>query len=102
VKFERADPFKRDYKRLGSAEREQFKKAVRAFHDGAERAVDHESPAWPKSMRVKRVQGTNGIWEMTWSMNDPDGRATWEWVEIDGEPGVRWRRIGDHSIFGSP
>ena len=32
-------------------------------------------------------------------MDDPDGRATWEWVDIDGESGVLWRRIGDHAIF---
>jgi hypothetical protein len=39
---------------------------------------------------------------MTWSMGEPDGRATWEWVEIDGQPAVRWRRVGTHEIFKSP
>ena len=33
---------------------------------------------------------------------DPDGRATWEWVEIDGDVGVRWRRVGSHAIFRNP
>jgi hypothetical protein len=32
-------------------------------------------------------------------MKDPDGRATWEWVEIDGEPAIRWRRVGDHGVL---
>jgi hypothetical protein len=54
---------------------------------------------WPKRLRIKLVQGTAGIYEMTWSFKGPDGRATFEFVNIDGNPGIRWRRIGDHSIF---
>jgi hypothetical protein len=51
------------------------------------------------------------VFEMTWSFSGPDGRATWEWTEVDvvddtGErsraPAVRWRRIGDHKILGEP
>jgi hypothetical protein len=53
-------------------------------------------------MRVRKVEGAQGIWEMTWSWNDPDGRATWEWMEIDSEPAIRWRRIGTHEIFKAP
>ena len=37
-----------------------------------------------------------------WSMSDPDGRATWEWVDIEGEPGIRWRRFGTHGIYSTP
>jgi hypothetical protein len=51
---------------------------------------------------VKDVEGAPGIWEMTWSFAGPDGRATFEWIEIRGEPGIRWRRIGGHAIFGAP
>jgi hypothetical protein len=50
-------------------------------------------------LRVNPVQGTAGIYEMTWSLKGPDGRATFEFVNIDGDPRIRWRRIGDHSIF---
>ena len=57
---------------------------------------------WPASLRVRSVQRAPGIWEMTWSFSGPDGRATFEWIVIDGEPGIRWRRIGGHAIFGSP
>jgi hypothetical protein len=53
-------------------------------------------------LRVKAVQGTKDVWEMTWSEKDPDGRATWEWVTIKGESAVRWRRVGTHSIFTDP
>jgi hypothetical protein len=51
---------------------------------------------------VKRVQATTGVWEMTWSFTGPDGRATFEWVEVGGEPAIQWRRIGGHEIFGRP
>ena len=53
-------------------------------------------------MRVKKLQGAEGIWEMTWSMRNPDGRATFEWIAIDGEPAIRWRRVGTHNIFKTP
>ena len=102
MKFERTDPFKRDYNRLAPDHKEQFKSAAHVFHDGAVKAATGKDKPWPNSMRVKSVQGARGVWEMTWSMNDPDGRATWEWIAIDGEAAIRWRRIGDHSIFKDP
>ena len=102
MKFERTDSFKRDFRRLSPDHQTQFKKAARVFHDGAVRAAAGKDKPWPNSMRVKTVQGARGVWEMTWSMNDPDGRATWEWTEIDGEPAIRWRRVGDHNVFGNP
>jgi hypothetical protein len=48
---------------------------------------------------------------MTWSFAGPDGRATWEWTEVEvvddmgavvRVPAVRWRRIGSHAIFRTP
>jgi hypothetical protein len=48
------------------------------------------------------MQGTSGIWEMTWSFASPDGRATFEFVRRDGELICRWRRVGDHSVFKHP
>jgi hypothetical protein len=53
-------------------------------------------------MRVKKVEGAEGIWEMTFSQSDPDGRATWEWTTIDGQPAIRWRRVVAHDILGNP
>jgi hypothetical protein len=53
-------------------------------------------------MRVKKIEGADGIWEMTWSWRDPDGRATWEWRTLDGESAIRWRRVGTHDIFKNP
>lgn len=57
---------------------------------------------WPTKLRMKDVEGAKGIWEMTWSFSGPDGRATFEYVEIDGEPAIRWRRFGGHEIFRDP
>ena len=72
------------------------------FLAAADRAASGQGNPWPRGMRVKRLSGTRGLWEMTWSMRDPDGRATWEWIDLDDGPGVLWRRVGDHSIFKRP
>ena len=53
-------------------------------------------------MRVKKIEGAEGIWEMTWSWTDPDGRATWEWIDVEGEAAIRWRRVGTHDILKAP
>lgn len=31
-----------------------------------------------------------------------DGRATFEFLTVDGELRVRWRRVGDHDVFKNP
>jgi len=51
--------------------------------------------------RVKRVKGTDHVFETTWA---PNGRATWQYgPEVaKGEPHVIWRRIGTHDIFSPP
>jgi hypothetical protein len=43
-----------------------------------------------------------GVFEMTWSYSGLDGRATFEWIQIDGNRAVRWRRIGRHGILTNP
>ena len=103
MKFERTPAFDGDWKRLAEPERAKFRAAVQGdFHPACERRrVDPAAP-WPKKLRIRDVEGAPGIWEVTWSFSGPDGRATFEWVEIDGEPGIRWRRIGGHAIFGDP
>lgn len=52
-------------------------------------------------LRVKRVRGHAGIWEVTWAY---DGRATFEYgKEVQpGEPHVIWRRVGSHDILREP
>jgi len=51
---------------------------------------------------VKNVEDAPGVIEMTWSFGGPDGRATFEWIQVDGQLAVRWRRIGGHAIFKKP
>lgn len=103
MKYQTTEAFKGDLRRLSEDERKLFREAVRAdFIPAAERRAANPASRWPKRLRVKDVKGAPGIWEMTWSFSGPDGRATWEWAEVDGEPAIRWRRVGNHSIFNDP
>ena len=103
MKYLVARAFEGDWGRLSAAERARFEQVVRVdFNPACERRRADPSAVWPKKLRVKAVAGAPGIWEMTWSFSGPDGRATFERVEIDGERGVRWRRIGGHAVLGEP
>jgi len=102
VKFERTDGFKADWHGLSDAERDLFRKVVKDFHAAAERLAEDASFRWPASLRAKKVVNAPRVWEMTWSFSGPDGRATFERIEIDGKPAIRWRRIGTHHIFRQP
>jgi len=103
LKFQITPAFEGDWRRLSQDERATFQRVVRDdFHPACERRRVDPTAAWPKRLRVKDVKGATGIWEMTWSFSGPDGRATFEWVQIDGEPGIRWRRVGGHAVLGSP
>jgi hypothetical protein len=102
VKYQRTEAFVGDYRRLSDAEKAGFRDALKAFVIAAERVASEPGAAWPSSLRVKSVAGARGVWEMAWSFSGPDGRATFEWVRIDGEPAIRWRRVGGHEIFKTP
>jgi len=80
--YTRLPRFDRDFAALTPEERRQFAKAV------------------GKGLRVKGVQGSRGVYEMTWA---PNGRATFSYgTSIQGgEPHVIWRRVGKHEILGS-
>ena len=60
-----------------------------------------ESPSrFDPALRVKRLQGHQGVWELTWA---PDGRATFAYgAEVRRARRMIWRRIGDHSIVSDP
>jgi hypothetical protein len=103
VKFQQTERFAGDRRRLSQDEFRQFQTAVRGqFVPAALRQATQPGNPWPAALRVKPVQGAPGVWEMTWSFAGPDGRATFEWVRIDGEPAIRWRRVGGHEIFKQP
>lgn len=88
--------FLADYSRLTRAQRAQFAAARRQFVDDLK-----TGKRFRNGLRVKRVQGTPDVWELTWA---PDGRATWAYGEeiIPGEPHIIWRRVGTHAIFDQP
>lgn len=102
MKFAVLDSFRADYKHLSAPEQDLFKKALRVFIEACDRYALDSSVAWPASLHVKDVENAPGVMEMTWSFSGPDGRATFEWVQIDGQLAVRWRRIGGHAIFRKP
>lgn len=88
---------------LSPTERAAFRKVVREdFIPACERRLLDPSAAWPAGLRIRAMVNARGISEMTWSFSGPDGRATFEWILIDGQPGIRWRRIGGHAVFGEP
>jgi hypothetical protein len=94
--FERPEAFTRSYERLDPPQREAFLAAVKQFV-----ADLRAGEGMSRGLRVKRVQGTTDVWELTWAA---DGRATWQYGEPihEGEPHIVWRRIGSHEIFKSP
>jgi hypothetical protein len=87
--------FLADYSRLTETQRAAFLSALRLFIAGL------RSRQFDPRLRIKRVQGQVGVWEMTWA---PDGRATFQYGDEvqPGEPHVIWRRVGTHDIFRDP
>jgi hypothetical protein len=90
------DSFSSDWGTLSASLKRRFRNAeARMFQDlKAGRALR-------PGLRVKRVEGTDEVWEMTFA---PDGRATFEYgSEVrPGEPHIVWRRVGTHQILANP
>lgn len=89
--------FWRDWDRLSSKQQREFRVAVAQFIADLAKGGQGFYP----SLRVKRVQGHPGVWEMTWAY---DGRATFQYGEElhAGQPHIIWRRVGTHAIFRRP
>lgn len=102
MKFRTTRSFDGDFGRLSDRERLLFRAALRDFVSACDRYAENPATKWPSSLRVRDVEGAPGIWEMTWSFAGPDGRVTFEFVQIDGSLGVQWRRIGGHSVLRKP
>jgi hypothetical protein len=94
--FEWEALFQRDWDTLTDAQRSAFRAAVAIFV-----ADLVAGTGFRKGLRVKKMQGHEDIWELTWA---PDGRATFQFgIEVrPGEMHVVWRRIGTHKIFIRP
>jgi hypothetical protein len=91
---ERTRRFERDWKVLPEIDRDHSLTAFRRFD------ADLATGCFRGGLRVKRVEGTDSIYEMTWA---PDGRATFEYGSPQGKGAdVMWRRIGRHDVFRRP
>lgn len=94
--YDTTDAFAKDFSTLTAEQGARFRKAVGQFVD------DLGAGRLPRpGLRVKRVQGTASVWELSWA---PDGRATFERGDavVPGEAHIVWRRIGTHVIFKRP
>ena len=92
--YERTRRFERDWKALDETDRTRFRAAFARFD------ADLAAGRFRGGLRVKRIQGTDDIFEMSWA---PDGRATFEYgTSPSGGPHVIWRRIGRHDVFRRP
>ncbi|MGI8998364.1 MAG: hypothetical protein ACR2GO_01475 [Candidatus Limnocylindria bacterium] len=91
---ERTRRFERDWKSLGEADRSRFRVAFKRYD------FDLEKGSFRPGLRIKRVEGTDSVFEMTWA---PNGRATFEYGTPDGPSArVTGRRIGHHDVFRRP
>lgn len=86
--------FAREFDCLSQEQRRAFRVAVGKLVDALK---DGREP--PRSLRLKRVQGTKEVWELSYS---GDGRATFRYgpEQAPGETHVIWIRVGGHEILG--
>jgi hypothetical protein len=94
--FEVPAGFAREFARLSREQDRAFRQAVGKLVDAL-----REGREPPRSLRIKRVQGTKDVWEMSYS---GDGRATFRYgTEVrPGETHVEWLRVGGHEILARP
>ena len=92
--FERLARFDREFRRLSREQQRAFLAMLPVFIA----ALRKSPPTFPSGLRVHRVQGAAGVWEITFA---PDGRATFAYGEdvIAGTPHVIWRRVGTHDVL---
>jgi len=93
--FAQTDRFRRDSAKLTATQKAAFRAAAARF------VADLPSGSFRPGLRVKGVQGAEGVVEMTWA---DDGRATFEYGSAvrEGETHIVRRRIGTHDIFTRP
>lgn len=90
------DRFWREFERLDARAQRDFLTAKDRMIAG----LEDEPPSFHPSLRIKRVQGHAGVWEITFA---PDGRATFEYgPSLGSGPHIIWRRIGTHNVLTDP
>ncbi|MDQ3320798.1 MAG: hypothetical protein M3515_11355 [Actinomycetota bacterium] len=93
--YARTARFRREFRRLDPARQRAFLAMVERFVNSLARGQ------FDPTLRVKRVQGTRDVWEISWA---PDGRATFSYgPEVrTGQAHVIWRRVGTHRVLEDP
>jgi len=93
--YEKTATCKRDWRDLSPTDKRAFLAALKLF------MTDLKVGKFRKGLRVKKIVGAKGIFEMTWA---DDGRATFQFGRPvkRGEKHVIWRRIGSHVVFREP
>lgn len=88
--------FLKDFAQLSKPEQGRFREAVKKFVEDLER-----NQGFRPGLRVRGVEGAEGIFEMTWA---PDGRATFHYGNAveEGHAHVVWRRVGTHAVLRNP
>ena len=103
MRFETTPAFEADLRRLAPAHHSLFIQVARdRFVPAAESVAEKPGSKWPQGLRVKPLREAPGVWELTSVFSGLDGRATFEWIQLEGEPAIRWRRVGSHAIFHEP
>jgi hypothetical protein len=92
--YERSPQFVDDYAALSSERRRAFRLAVEKFVADLSRGQ-----GFRPGLRVKGIQGSPGMFEMTWA---PDGRAVFSYGASirEGEPHIVWHAVGTHEVLG--
>lgn len=90
--------FLRDLKRLTPAQVSLFEVRLQQFVADLADMEEGRLNWFRSALRVKKVKGASGVYEMTWA---PDGRATFAWghQQTPGKRHVVWLRIGSHDIL---
>ena len=93
--YDTASTFEDDWNKLTPDQRERLRTAVTRL------VADLRTGTIRPGLRIKRVQGTDDVWEMTYA---PDGRATFTHgpEHRPGHAHIQWRRIGTHDVLNRP
>lgn len=82
MRIDYSSTFIKNFKKLNKEDQTAFESQLNKF-------INKPIPPFHPSLRIKKVQGTNGIFEMTITMGI---RMTWEFTE----DGILLRNIGKH------
>ncbi len=104
VKHTKLPQFMADWGRLSLDEQARFWQFLKEDFLPALAEYERNPVAyrWPASLRFERLTNTRGVCAVTWSFSGPDGRATFQFDTIDGDPVLVWRRVGRHAIYRAP